>query len=360
MANPTIASPARSMQICNACRYCENLCAVFPAMTEMRDFDGSSLDYLANLCHQCGACFEACQYAPPHPFAVNVKQAMSQQRASSYARFSPSRRLWKFAEKLGAFSGLLLAMLFTLLLLAGAWFKSSTSLSADAGGNFYQYMPHTTMALLGFISFAFGIGGSVLAAARFSRHSGGADTTRDAWQGALKDATSLRYLGDELCGAERGSLSQWQKVLHHFMTGGFLLCFVSTSLGTLSHYVLSSQAPYPWYSLTGLTGTVGGIAMLVGTSGLIFLKMHRPSSGDESTRAMDISLIVLLWGVALTGLVLRMLGNSEAQGWLLFIHLGFVFAFFVTLPFSKMIHIPFRLIALARFHMRKPASQAKA
>ena len=27
---------------------------------------------LANLCHNCGACLHACQYAPPHEFAVNV------------------------------------------------------------------------------------------------------------------------------------------------------------------------------------------------------------------------------------------------------------------------------------------------
>jgi len=351
----TIASPLRSMQICNACRYCENLCAVFPAMTDMREFDENSLDYLSNLCHQCGACFEACQYAPPHAFAVNVKQALNEQRAASYARFSPSPKFWKLADRLGAFSGLLIAAFFTLILCVGAGLQSSTSLSMNAGGDFYQYMPHSTMALLGFVSFAFGIIGSLVAGIRFSRQCGVTGTTREAWNGALKDATTLRYLGDDLCGAERGGLRQWQKVFHHLMTGGFMLCFLSTSLGTLTHYVLGVPAPYPWYSATGLTGTLGGLTMLAGTSGLVFLKMYRPASGDDSTRAMDISLVTLLWGVASTGLVLRLLGHSEGQGWLLFIHLGFVFAFFVTLPFSKMIHIPFRLIALARFHMRKPA-----
>ena len=45
---------ARIMQICNACRYCEGFCAVFPAMTQSREFDVADTAYLANLCHHCG------------------------------------------------------------------------------------------------------------------------------------------------------------------------------------------------------------------------------------------------------------------------------------------------------------------
>ena len=57
------------MQICNACRYCEGFCAVFPAMTRRLEFGRADVHYLANLCHNCGACLHACQYAPPHEFA---------------------------------------------------------------------------------------------------------------------------------------------------------------------------------------------------------------------------------------------------------------------------------------------------
>ena len=57
---------ARQMQICNACRYCEGSCAVFPAMTRRLEFGKADVHYLANLCHNCGACLHACQYAPPH------------------------------------------------------------------------------------------------------------------------------------------------------------------------------------------------------------------------------------------------------------------------------------------------------
>ena len=79
---------ARVMQICNACRYCEGICAVFPAMEKRRTFTEHDVGYLANLCHNCGACYHACQYAPPHEFGVNVPQAMAAARDDSYAAYA--------------------------------------------------------------------------------------------------------------------------------------------------------------------------------------------------------------------------------------------------------------------------------
>ena len=79
---------ARVMQICNACRYCEGFCAVFPAMTRRLEFGKADLNYLANLCHNCGACLHACQYAPPHEFAVNVPQAMARVRVQTYTDYA--------------------------------------------------------------------------------------------------------------------------------------------------------------------------------------------------------------------------------------------------------------------------------
>ena len=75
---------ARQLQICNACRYCEGFCAVFPAMTRRLEFPKADVHFLANLCHNCGACLHACQYAPPHEFAVNIPQAMARVRGQTY------------------------------------------------------------------------------------------------------------------------------------------------------------------------------------------------------------------------------------------------------------------------------------
>jgi citrate/tricarballylate utilization protein len=77
---PAEGEVSRIMQICNACRYCEGFCAVFPAMTRRLEFGRADVHFLANLCHNCGACLHACQYAPPHEFAVNVPKAMAEVR----------------------------------------------------------------------------------------------------------------------------------------------------------------------------------------------------------------------------------------------------------------------------------------
>ena len=55
------AEVARLLQICNACRYCEGYCAVFPAMTRRLTFNPADAHYLANLCHNCSACLHACR-----------------------------------------------------------------------------------------------------------------------------------------------------------------------------------------------------------------------------------------------------------------------------------------------------------
>lgn len=82
------AEVERVMQVCNACRYCEGFCAVFPAMTQRLEFGKADIHYLANLCHNCGACLHACQYAPPHEFAINVPKAMAQARLETYQQYA--------------------------------------------------------------------------------------------------------------------------------------------------------------------------------------------------------------------------------------------------------------------------------
>ena len=112
---------ARQMQICNACRYCEGFCAVFPAMTRRLEFGKADIHYLANLCHNCGACLHACQYAPPHEFAVNVPQAMALVRVQTYVDYAWPAALGKLYQRNGLTLSLALAAglaIFLLLALA--------------------------------------------------------------------------------------------------------------------------------------------------------------------------------------------------------------------------------------------------
>ena len=57
-------------------------------MERRRLFDIGDTAFLANLCHHCGACYHACQYAPPHEFAVNVPLTLAERRAESWRDFA--------------------------------------------------------------------------------------------------------------------------------------------------------------------------------------------------------------------------------------------------------------------------------
>src|ERR1700736_5622331 len=87
-ATSALAEADRLMTVCNACRYCEGLCAVFPAMEMRRAFPDGDLNYLANLCHSCGACYYDCQFSPPHEFNVNVPLTLAKVRAESYEAYA--------------------------------------------------------------------------------------------------------------------------------------------------------------------------------------------------------------------------------------------------------------------------------
>jgi len=103
------AEAARQLQICNACRYCEGFCAVFPAMTRRLEFGRADIHYLANLCHNCGACLHACQYAPPHEFAVSLPRAMARVRGKTYVDYAWPESLGALYHRNGLTIALLLA-----------------------------------------------------------------------------------------------------------------------------------------------------------------------------------------------------------------------------------------------------------
>ena len=87
LSDDMVATGQHVMTVCNACRYCEGYCPVFPAMENRLTFAKGDLTYLANLCHNCGECLYACQYAPPHEFGINVPRTLAEIRMGSYEEY---------------------------------------------------------------------------------------------------------------------------------------------------------------------------------------------------------------------------------------------------------------------------------
>ncbi len=71
---------------------------------------------------------------------------------------------------------------------------------------------------------------------------------------------------------------------------------------------------------------------------------------------------MLLLLISVTGLLLLALRETGAMGILLAVHLGFVLAFFIAIPYSKMVHGLYRSAALIRYALERQdeADHAKA
>ena len=353
---PAAAEVARQMQICNACRYCETFCAVFPAMTRRLEFGAGDVHYLANLCHNCGACLHACQYAPPHEFAVNVPRAMAEVRRETYAEYAWPRAFGAAYRSNGLVVALATAgglALFLVLVLA----LRGTLLHEPLAGNFYAVFPHNLLVAMFGAAFLFAVLAMAIGAARFWRGQSPGAVSGEAAAAATKNVLALTYLdgghGDG-CNDESDRFTPLRRRFHHFTFYGFLLCFASTCVATLYHYVLGQPAPYPVTSLPVLLGTVGGLGLLVGPSGLLWLNLRRhPLHGDPRQRPMDRAFIVLLFATSLTGLALLAWRDTGAMALLLAVHLGTVLALFLTLPYGKFAHAVYRTAALLKYQVER-------
>ncbi|GAA4347099.1 tricarballylate utilization 4Fe-4S protein TcuB [Variovorax defluvii] len=352
---------SRVMQICNACRYCEGFCAVFPAMTRRLDFGIADVHYLANLCHNCGACLHACQYAPPHEFLVNVPQAMARVRGETYQDYAWPPSLGRLYKRNGLTLCVGLAIGLALFLALGAAQNGALWGAGAGGGNFYSIFPHNLLVSLFAPVFLFAVLALAMGVRRFWREitpaTSGAPVNAAAGAEAAHDVLRLKYLDGghgEGCHDEDDAYTLARRRFHHLTFYGFMLCFAATAVATLYHYALGLQAPYDLPSIPKVLGAVGGVMLMLGTAGLWRLNLRRdPAQGDTSQRPMDRGFIALLFLVSASGIALWLARGSGAMPLLLCLHLGAVMALFATLPYGKFAHGIFRSAALVRHAVEK-------
>jgi len=357
---PGEAEVARQMQICNACRYCEGFCAVFPAMTRRLEFGKADIHYLANLCHNCGACLHACQYAPPHEFAVNVPQAMAQVRVLTYAEYAWPPALGRLYQRNGLTLTLALAAGLALFLLLAITMKATLWQQLPPGG-FYQVFPHDLMVAMFAPIFLFALLALALGVRCFWKDISPGDRAKDAPGSAVseaaRDALLLKYLDGghgQGCNEADDAFSLWRRRFHHFTFYGFLLCFAATSAAALYHYIFGWSAPYALASLPVLLGTAGGIGLLIGPAGLLWLNLGRhPLHGDAAQKPMDRGFLALLFLASVSGLALLAWRDSNATTLLLALHLGVAMAIFLTLPYGKFAHGIYRSAALLKWAIER-------
>jgi len=355
----------RQLTICNACRYCEGLCPMFPALEARRSFDAPDIRYLANLCHDCRACHDACMFTEPHEFAINIPKLTSTVRMESYEHWSWPRFLSRsFADTqkgilLGV--GAALIVLFSTLLLI----PSSHLFGLHRGpGGFYQVVSYAAMIVpaiaLVFLGSAIWLQGGV----RFWTESDSSLSKPATGLGplfrALRDSATTKYLGGGGAGCiYAGEVpSQWRRVFHTLVVWGFLSDLISTTLAFIYQDFLGMQPPYALTSCPVIFGTAGGIALVIGTAGLVVFKLRSDrSQAADKAYSLDYAFLVFLGLAASTGLLLLICRSTSAMGSILILHLAMVAALFITAPYGKFVHFVYRGLALVRYQIEIQGAQ---
>ena len=338
----------RQVEICNACRYCEGYCAVFPAISRARAFSDGDIIQLASLCHNCRGCYYACQYTEPHEFAVNVPKALAEVQQASWQDYALPKPFAAAFQRSGVAIAASVAAGFALI------FWAMKALGENAGGEgFYAVLSHSAMVVIFAPAFLLPLFSLALSLRHYWRAVGGGPVRLSDLSAALRAAANMKNLSgghEEGCNFEdEDRYSNARRWRHQMVMYGFLLCFASTCSATFMHYALHMPAPYGALSLPKLLGVPGGILLSIGTLAMAQLKLKADRAlASASVWGGEMGFILLLFFVSTSGLVLYALADSAALPVLLAVHLGSVLAFFLITPYSKMAHGFYRLLALVK------------
>ena len=357
MSNDLIAEARRQTEICNACRYCEGFCSVFPALTRNKVFADGDITHLANLCHNCRGCYYSCQYSEPHEFALNFPAALAEVRQESWERHAWPRPLARRFHESGVAVAVVFVAAFALL------FGLLQTLRPESGEGFYTYLAHGAMIALFLPAFLLPLASIAVSLRAYWREIGGKRLHWCDIASAAKSAARLKNLDGgqgQGCNFEQEDrYSDRRRWLHQAVMYGFLLCFAATTAGTILHYVFDMPAPYGPLSLPKLLGVPGGLLLTIGCAGLAWLKMLAdPALGAARVWGGEMAFVTLLGATGATGLALYAATGTAAVPVFLAVHLGTVLAFFLLLPFTKMIHGFYRFATLVAEEQKKETAKA--
>src|ERR1043166_1404536 len=153
---------------------------------------------------------------------------------------------------------------------------------------FYRVVPFVAMTVPPSLIALYGLAIFIIGAVRFwhETQARASDVIDFAalWR-ATKDAFGLAYMkgGGAGCNYPGESFSRSRMWYHHLVFYGFLLDLAATTIAAFYDHFLGWRAPYPYFSAPVILGTLGGIGLLIGTVGLLYLKWRSDRDPANST-----------------------------------------------------------------------------
>lgn len=357
----------RQFTICNSCRYCEGYCAVFPAIESKNSYDNSYIDYVANLCHDCRNCYYACPYTSPHEFSINIPLLLSSIRIKNYVKYTyPEKVSRSFFEK-PITSGIVVTILSIIVTWIFALLIENPSRIFQKytySGSFYVILPYWITIALGFTLLGYVITIMGISSFKYWRtiRNPNSSVSLSAFTKALWDSISHKYFKGGDAGCDYPDMfSGYRRLYAHFsLFLGFILTALSTISAAIYQNVLSLFPPYPYLSLPVIFGTLGGILIIISTSTLTYHKRKggRENLVERKMIKLDVFLLALLALISITGIAVLILRNTEYMGAILITHVGITISFFALAPYSKLIHIPYRILSLTRYRIERSRKQS--
>jgi citrate/tricarballylate utilization protein len=347
----------RQLNVCNSCRYCEGYCPVWPTLETPGELTSGKLLHLSNLCHDCGDCLTACMYTAPHEFDLNPPALFSAVRLQTYRDYSwPRRPGWSRGVRGVA----ALAFVVIVVVLALAVLLHGDASATPNAESPYRLIPH--WVLVGVVSapVVWGAVVAVIAACRYWRdvHGPLRELARPVtWLLALADGARLRYMrgGGAECTYPEEEPSGRRRAYHTWLVGGLFLCLLSTTAAFIQEEFAGWPPPYPFFSVPPLAGTLGGIAMIAGSAGLLAEKRESPRDRSApGMRRADYLLLSALLGLAVTGLLTLVLRSTPLFLVILVIHLVCVLTCFAVAPYTKFMHFVYRLLSIYKYRLDNP------
>jgi citrate/tricarballylate utilization protein len=302
-------------------------------------------------------------FTPPHEFAINIPQILAQARMETYRRWSWPDFLGRAFKNRSVTVFLAIGIAALVAVLALFFIPSANLFAAHVGpGAFYEVVPYIAMVAGALILLFYGLAVWLRGGARFWRETKSALNEKGSWKSlaaAVGAVLGLRYLkgGGHGCFYPDERPSSVRRIYHSLTFWGLLSDFVSTTLAFIYQDFFHQLPPYALLSAPVIFGVIGGVALILGTGGLIYFKLQSDRAPAEAAATgMDYVFLVTLGFTALTGMLTLILRTTPAMGSILVLHLACIAALFLSAPYGKFVHAVYRTLAIIRYEIEQSQS----